>query len=129
MYFDDSYPVTIKIDLPVGKVHLFTKESSSGKSRLAKELLQHNIYGDPVASYTYNDKLRGISINDILVPNKYKVILLDRYDMYNGDGVELIKQCLDSTIIIIDCKGAYIAGLNTEYCTITMEARYIEVTE
>lgn len=100
-----------------------------GKTRLFKCLRQVEPYYESISTYTYNDKLLGRRIEDTLVPNKYKIIMLDRYDMYNGDGADLINKCAESSIILIDCKGSFEVSADDRWCTIEMGAYSIEVTE
>lgn len=128
MYINDKYAVTIRIELGEG-VYIFNKKSATGKTRLAKELKEIQIYDKDVSSYTYNDKLLGISMESIFNGNK-KVILLDRYDMYNGDGADLIDKYAKSCIILIDCKDSNGPRIDTDYelCFIDMSSDCIEVT-
>lgn len=65
----------------------------------------HQTYGECVSTYTYNDKLLGHSIKVALMPNRFEVIMLDRYGMYEGDGAALINECAKTCIILIDYKG------------------------
>lgn len=127
MYKNDRYRTKINIALNNG-IYLFSHESATGKTRLAKELLKLQAYGEPVASYTYNDKLLGRKLEDLLIPHKYKVIMLDRYDMYEGDGAELINQCRDNTVILIDCKEGFQVTNEDEDCFIEMRPDWIGVT-
>ena len=99
-------------------VYLFGNESATGKTRLYRELRKNQMYGEQVAAYSYHDYLLNIPIENTLIPNFYQVILLDRYDMYNGVGSEQISLCKENSIILIDCK----RGLNFqeiyEFCDI-----------
>lgn len=126
MFKIDKYNVSVDIQLENG-IYVFDNESGLGKTRLAKLFKKYQAYGEPVASYTYNDKLIGIDISNILKPNKFKVILLDRYDMYEGDGAELILKCAENAIILIDCKNDISVTADDEWCTIHMEKDKIEV--
>ena len=65
MYSLNKYNVTINIELEPG-IYVFDNQSATGKTRLAKLLSDYQAYGEPVIAYTYNDKLRGISITDFL---------------------------------------------------------------
>ena len=122
----DKYNVKVDIQLDNG-VYIFDNESALGKTRLAKLLEKYQAYGEPVVSYTYNDKLRGIDIATVLQPKRFKVILLDRYDMYEGDGAELILKCAEDSIVLIDCKNDFSVTAEDEWCTINMEKDKIEV--
>lgn len=128
MYSNHNYRINIDIYLENG-VYVFHKQSATGKTRLAKELRDLQAYDRDVASYTYNDKLLGVDISSCF-QQQYKVILLDRYDMYNGDGADLIKAYEDKAIILLDCKdmrGPQIA-CDYEICFVDMTDTRIEVT-
>ena len=123
-----SYSPEIIINLQNG-VYVFDNESATGKTRLCKELRKNQKYGEKAASYSYDDYLLGLPIENTLLPNKYAVIMLDRYDMYNGKGADLINACRDNTIILIDCKKSpKFSGLYN-FCTINMTDKLIEVEE
>lgn len=127
MFRLDKYSVEIIIDLENG-IYLFDNESATGKTRLCKLLREYQVYGEKVASYTFNDKLLGIPIHEILVPDKYKVIMLDRYDLYEGYGKELINVCAENTIILIDCKDKFTVTNEEDLCSIKLEPSKIEVS-
>ncbi len=122
-----KYSPKVTIDLDNG-LYLFDNESSTGKTRLFKCLRDNQKYGEFVASYSYDDYLLGIPIEKVLVPNKYKVIMLDRYDMYNGVGKDLILSCISNTIILVDCKKGLNFGADYEICYLDMTDKLIEVT-
>ena len=128
MYSLDKYNVAINIDLEPG-VYVFDNQSATGKTRLAKLLSEYQAYGEPVVSYTYNDKLRGISLMDFLKDNNYKVILLDRYDLYNGDYAETIIKYSKDAVVLIDCKSELKNIDNDDWCDIVMTQDRIEVVQ
>lgn len=123
-----NYLPEIVIDLSNG-VYLFNNKSATGKTRLCKELRKNQKYKEDVASYSYDDYLINIPIESVLIPSKYRVIMLDRYDMYNGEGKDLISACKDNTIILIDCKKGLNFGVDYEFCYIEMTDSLIEVVE
>lgn len=126
MYKLDKYSVEVIVNLDNG-IYVFDNESATGKTRLCKLLREYQAYGEKVASYTYNDKLIGVPITEILVPNKYEVILLDRYDLYEGYGKELINKCAENTIILVDCKDKFTVTNEEDWCTIKLQPDKIEV--
>lgn len=127
MYENNKYSVSIRIRLENG-VYVFNKQPATGKTRLAKELRDIQAYDGDAASYTYNDKLLGRTISECFSP-RFKVILLDRYDMYNGDGAELIKEYADNAVILLDCKDMNGPKIDCDYdiCFIEMTSSHIEV--
>lgn len=124
----DRYKPEIRIDLSNG-IYVFDNNSATGKTRLCKELKKNQKYGEKVASYSYDDFLLSIPIEQILVPDKYKVIMLDRYDMYNGAGSSLIPKCKANSIILIDCKRGLKFSEDYNFCFIEMTDKLIEVIE
>lgn len=124
----DTGSVEINIDIEENGIYIFDCYCM-GKTRMFKCLRRVEPYHDFISTYTYSDKLAGRKIEDALVPNKYKLIMLDRYDMYNGDGADLINECAKSSIILIDCKGSFEVSTEDKWCTIEMSAASIEVTE
>lgn len=125
MYKNDRNAVKVEINLEPG-VYIFNEMSSTGKTRLCNELNKLLATGEPVIGYTYLDKQRGLRVESILSNETYKVILLDRYDMYEGDGKELITKLKD-TIIMIDCKQGLSFRANERPCFIEMYRNSIEV--
>lgn len=128
MYRNSDYRVEIEIDLENG-VYVFDDKSATGKTRLAKELRNLNAFGEDVMSYTFNDIALGRDLKSELLKRPYKVIILDRYDMYNGLGAAEIDSLSDKSIILIDCKSMNGPKIETEYgyCDIEMTADKIEV--
>lgn len=127
MYKNDKFQPMIEINLENG-IYIFDNESATGKTRLCKVLKTYQIYGEPVASFTYHDILLGNQVEKILIPNKYKVILLDRYDLYGVGPTDLFDKCAENSIILIDCKGEFLASRNDDWCLIKMTDSKIEVT-
>ena len=126
MYRTDKYNVELVFNMENG-LYVFDNQSATGKTRLCKEIREHQKYGEPLASYTYDDFLLGIQIESVLIPGKYKVIMLDRYDMYEGVGAELIRECANDSIVLVDCKWNFTVSNEEEICFIKMEPYKIEV--
>lgn len=125
MYVNAEYNPTVNINLENG-IYTFDAESATGKTRLCKHLKTLNAYGEPVDSFTYNDLLRGDTLNNVL-NSKNKVIMLDRYDLYKNEGHELINQCAENSIILIDCKSAFPGSSDSQDCFIEMAENSLEV--
>lgn len=103
MYCLEKYRQKVRIDLTPG-VYLFSGASATGKTALATWLSKFSRYGERACSYTYNDYKQSLLIERVLNPDKYDVVVLDRYDLYYGLGAEEIVACADKMIILIDCK-------------------------
>lgn len=127
MYKSEDYTTKIYVNLKAG-VYIFERQSASGKTHLCKCLRKLCSYGDPVNAYTYEDVLRGVSSKSVLVPNKYAVIMLDRFDLYKDAGtIELIKECAKTSVILIDCKQTSNLFEDNEMCCVQFEPGRIEV--
>lgn len=128
MYKNNRYDIEINIDLENG-VYVFDEKSATGKTRLCKELKELRKLGEPVIGYTYGDDKLGISLVDITSKIKPKVLMLDRYDMYNGTFNKNLDEWAKDTIVLIDCKGDLETEISTDWCTIEMGAKEIEVVQ
>lgn len=118
--------VDLIFDVPNG-VYVFDKESAIGKTRLAKLLHEYRVQGKPVASYTYDDVVLGRDMKEIF-DSKYKIICLDRYDLYNGEGKELIQSRKEDAIILIDCKQGTKIQCSKKTCYMEMTLDQIKVS-
>ena len=118
--------VDIKINLPNG-VYDFRAKSATGKTRLAKLLKDYAADGEPVMSYSYNDKVNGVPFDSVVHPGKQKLLVLDRYDLYNGEFKEQIEEFAKTGVVLIDIKGP--TSIDSELCYIEMTEDCIEVTE
>lgn len=128
MYTVNNSNVELIFSLENG-LYILEPESSTGKTRLCQEIRKHQQYGENIASYSYEDKQLGIDIKTVLNSDKYKVIMLDRYDMYNGDGAELIKECAKNSIVLIDCKSGLNFVADDDLCIMEMTPSKIEVLQ
>ena len=117
--------VTISIDLAPG-IYVFPNMSASGKTYLHDLLRQAGVAGYAVSTYTYNDFLEGRDIMNVFRPEKYKVILVDRYDMFEGNFVEEINKCKDNSVVLIDYKGKK-NWFDTDSCAVLLSEGKIEV--
>lgn len=119
MFKLDKYRVKIDIQLDKG-LYVFDSEAATGKTRLTKAIKRYMCYDAGVCAYTYNDKQCGIPIENVLVPKKYELIVVDRYDMYRDYGYDLILECAKESIVLVDSKrGAFFNEMN-DFCTIEM---------
>lgn len=86
-------------------VYFFDLESGIGKTYLLKSLKEVASFKDTIA-YTYNDRLFLKDLKALV--NEYrdnlKVIMLDRYDMYKNEFVDIIDSLADKCIVLIDVK-------------------------
>lgn len=128
MYKNDEYDVEININLENG-IYVFDEKSATGKTRLCKVLKELRKLGEPVVGYTYGDDKLGISLVDLVSKVNPKVIMLDRYDMYNGTFNDRLTDWAQKAIILIDCKGDLEVETCTDWCTIEMKSRKIEVVQ
>lgn len=127
MYKNEKYNTKINIALDNG-IYVFDETSATGKTRLCNELKELRKLGEPVIGYTYNDDKLGIDLCDLVNRVHPKVILLDRYDMYNGMFDEQIIKWSSNATVLIACKGYLSISSYTEWCCIDMQSARIEVT-
>lgn len=99
----DNYTDIVDVDLTAG-IYQFEDDSATGKTRLCELLKKYRAYGEKVYAYTYNDLLVGIDFESDVKQQEYKVVMLDRYDMYKGRFSETIKELSKSCVVLIDCK-------------------------
>lgn len=128
MYKNDKYRVAINIELSNG-VYVFDDYTATGKTRLCKELKELQRSGEAVVGYTYGDDKLGINLIDVFEKLNPKVLLLDRYDMYNGSFNNEIVKWSEQAIVLIDCKGELKVDCDTDWCAIEMAADKIEVIQ
>lgn len=126
--FTMNVGIKIIVNLKPG-IYIMDSIAGIGKTYLCNILKESNILGYPVAGYDYKDYKMGLTIENILVPGKYKVVLLDRYDMYFGIGKELLSKCAKDTIILIDYKGRRLVAEEEDWCIIERTQDTIEVCQ
>ena len=119
------HSIKVQIDLPNG-VYVFPRSSADGKTYLSS-ILRALGPDDGVNSYTLDDK-DFFDVSVALNSEKYKLVLLDRYDMYFGDGIEEIQEFGKAGVVLIDCK-SHDFPFEVKYCFLHMEIDKIMVFE
>lgn len=114
----------ICIDLPNG-IYEFDAISGTGKTRLAKLLKELAVAGEPVMSYTYNDKVLGLDFDTVVKPGEQKLLVVDRYDLYRDEFNERINRFADTGVVLVDIKGG--TTLKCDSCLLTMDKSIIKV--
>lgn len=118
---------TVTIDLPNG-IYTFDGYSATGKTRLFRLLRDLQKQGEPIFTFTYDDKLLfGLQLSEILGSNRFEIIMLDRYDMYKGDGFLELEQHRKSCVVLLDCKSALPGDIEYEIALIETTKDSIEV--
>ena len=100
MFTIDKYNPRVDIKLDAG-IHVLPTMSATGKTYLAKLLHKYGEFGERCFSYSYHSRYR---LEDVLDASKHDVVLLDRYDMYYGEGIKAIEQFSESGIVLLDSK-------------------------
>lgn len=103
MYTIDEFRIKVAVELGSG-VYRLDAESGVGKTFLAGLFERYREYGARVRAYSYQDFLDGVLIEDVLDPGKYDVVILDRYDMYYGEGVQRMQDVKGKMIVLADSK-------------------------
>ena len=127
MFELSKYSVEIKINLENG-IYVFDDEPSTGKTRLCKLFKEYQAYGEPVIGYTYNDNRLCSPLVYLVNAVQPKVLLLDRYDMYNGAFSRYFEEWSERMIILIDCKWKLQSDVTADLCYINMTGNRISVS-
>lgn len=126
VYESTSVVPAVRIEFERG-IHTFQPESSTGKSWLAEQLQNLHRMGEPVMSITYNDVLDNVVDRKLEAAEKCKIIMFDRYDMYNGEYLEKMKSLAQKSMILVDCKMGIVHLLDELSCEIQCSRDLIEV--
>lgn len=125
----DKYLVKIEIDLSNG-IYKFDGNSSTGKTRLYKELKKLRSFGENVLAYSYFDEQFGIKLEELLKDNpNCQVLLIDRYDMMYGKYKKLLLDYSKNSIVIVDCKKSTTFTGHDGMCSINMTPDKITIWE
>ena len=95
-----QYTPSIQIDISEPGIYAFSNLDSCGKTYLAS-LLNKLRNRERVDSYAYPAPFDPAKLLD---PEKRDLVMLDRYDMYAGQGAEEILAFAQSGIVLIDYK-------------------------
>ena len=113
-----------EIDLNVENgVYVFSCMSGTGKTYLKRLLTTLTNIGEPVITYSYDDYTRKNDLRSY-IRDEYKVIMLDRCDMYKRAVEECrdtIKEVGKSSIVLIDCKGMLNIAADRCYLTFSKD--------
>ena len=126
IYENNNIIPAIRIAFECG-IHTFQNESSTGKSWLAEQLQILHRMGEPVMSITYNDVLDGVIERKLEISKECKIIMFDRYDMYNGEYLEEMKLLAKNAMLLVDCKYGIVHLLEELSCEIQCSKDLIEV--
>ncbi len=113
MYKTNEYYVSVNIQLENG-VYTLPNESAIGKTYLAKVLREYSNIGEPVLSLTYYDFNDGVDLRYYTSKKDYKVLLLDRFDMYNDKFEDIIFELGRHMIVLLDSK--LVPEFTAEHC-------------
>ena len=120
-----SNGVKITFHLEKG-VYVFPPISATGKTYLAKLVRYSCTAGARVFSYSYTDYYIGLPIAKAFDSEKYDVVILDRYDMYVGEGLAEMKDFSRNGLVLVDCKSEYLDSCS-EICLIALKKDSIDV--
>lgn len=94
-----KYTPAIQVRLDPG-VYILHDRAAGGKSYLCS--LLHKLRDrERVDSHTYPNEFKPAELLD---SSKRDLVMLDRYDMYCGAGVEEIAKFAETGVVLIDCK-------------------------
>ena len=81
---------------------------------------------EPVDCYSYTEYKQGITLQEFIKGRSLACLMLDRYDLYNGEFLREIDTLSKTCTVLIDCKGQI--DMQYELCNIILSKRSIEVT-
>lgn len=120
----------MRINLAPG-LYVFDPLSATGKTYLSSVLAKLTNLLEPVVAYTYDDYLKGVDPELRLAGRSWKVILLDRFDMYSDDPrvLEAIQQIDSEAIVLVDAKANQLPPIGPyRSAYIELMSEVIEVT-
>lgn len=126
----DTIP-KVTIDLQTG-LYLFTPLSATGKTYLASVLQKLSDRDERVVVYSYREYRNHVNLERLTEERNCEILLLDRYDMYNGseDVVQAALRVAKHGIVLIDVKAAEVPGISEcKYADIKLSSDRIEVYE
>ncbi len=116
----------VSVDLERG-IYVFFPYSGTGKSYLASIFRELSPGDKRVTSYTYVDYARNMPIELVLDNSRFDFVVLDRYDMYYGVGVERILRFAENGTVLVDCKQT--PPFPHEMCAVMYHGDVLEVTK
>ena len=128
----DTSGVQIEIVGEEPGIYIFDNMAATGKTRLFYLLRELEQKGESIFTYTYNDILSNHTeyLDEKLkycLDNHVKIIMLDRYDMYNGHGANLIRECSAESIIFIVCNAPLNMDAPVEMCFLEADQNKIDL--
>ena len=123
MFKIEDFATKIYINLENG-IYTFTDYSATGKTRLFNLLKSYKQDNLPILLYTYSDFLDNRIINP---NNNYKLVLIDRYDMFRGNFEQELLELSKKAIVIVDSKEFLEFTEFDNMCGIDMTPEKIEV--
>lgn len=99
-------------------IYRLKEMSATGKTYLCKSLKMLRTIGYPVNGYDYYDFLEEKPIEKF-IRDKVKLVVIDRYDMYNGKLKAYLPELAKNCVVLIDCKSTPIVGTHSKIASIT----------
>ena len=106
-------------------LYKFGAESGTGKSYIVALINKMASNKSEIITYNYRDYITGTKIEDKLSP-KYKVAIIDEYELYEGYGKEAISKFMQHGVVIIDHKNG-LKCLNLPYSVVYIDMEYDKI--
>lgn len=118
--------VTVNINLENG-IYQFCCESATGKTRLYDiiKLYQRARYN--VIAYSYTDLQDGLCLGEVINRIHSKLLLIDRYGMFDDMYHENILKVSENCIVLIDSKNVLTFNDYYTTCEIIMTPTNIDI--
>lgn len=117
-----QYTPSIYVELEPG-IYVFPPMSARGKTYLSDSLYELRSL-ERVDSVTYISDFRPKEFFD---RSKRDLVMLDRYDLYYGQGIDEMNEFARTGIVLVDCKSSF-AKLNSRPCLLKMTMDELVVT-
>lgn len=117
MFSTEKYATNIHVYLDNG-LYIFTNYSATGKSYLSELCYKYGAYGEPIGRFSYEQFANGDSLEEITKRRPYRLFVVDRYDMYVGEGRDALLKLAKDCIVLVDLK-QYVPDFPGRVCTIS----------
>ena len=115
----DQARIKVRIELEPG-IYCFRPFSATGKSYLYRTLNQLRRIGCSCRGYTYEDYKEGVPF-----PTDCEVVVVDRYDMYQGKCDAEMEKAAIHGIVLVDLKSPVPPKSLCRYCSVELPAQDI----
>lgn len=118
------YGKTLQVNLGGPGIYNFEGDSATGKTYLCN-LLKDLSISESVDGFSLYDSRKFKDLKSFIQGRRLKLLVIDRYDMYNGAYKKEIEELSETCIVLVDIKRNNPFYFNT--CAISIREDSIEV--